>query len=149
MAAPQQQQIDLNSLTIDNLAAVKKQLDDEIEHLMGASTKLKKAQDRFREYINAVKAGVKMEVLDKPLLIPLTTSLFVPAKLSDPEHVLVDVGTGYFVEKTAPQAVKFYTEKIKTIETNMADIQKVMTQKLQNVRIVESVIVQKQSMGGQ
>jgi hypothetical protein len=35
----------------------------------------------------------------KPILIPLTSSLYVPGKLSDPENVLVDVGARYFVEK--------------------------------------------------
>ena len=37
--------------------------------------------------------------LGKPLLVPLTTSLYVPGKLADPEHVIVDIGTGFYVEK--------------------------------------------------
>lgn len=35
----------------------------------------------------------------KPLLVPLTSSLYVPGKLADPENVLVDVGARYYVEK--------------------------------------------------
>lgn len=31
-------------------------------------------------------------------MIPLTESLYVPAKLADTERVLVDVGTGYYVQ---------------------------------------------------
>lgn len=31
--------------------------------------------------------------------MPLTNSLYVPGKLSDPDHVIVDVGTGYYVKK--------------------------------------------------
>lgn len=34
----------------------------------------------------------------KPALIPLTGSLFVPATLASVDKVLVDVGTGYYVE---------------------------------------------------
>lgn len=34
----------------------------------------------------------------QPLMMPLTESLYVPAKLADTEHVLVDVGTGYYVQ---------------------------------------------------
>lgn len=30
--------------------------------------------------------------------MPLTASLYVPGKLDDAEKVLVDVGTGYFIE---------------------------------------------------
>lgn len=35
----------------------------------------------------------------KTILVPLTNSLYVPGKLVDTEHVIVDVGTGYFVKK--------------------------------------------------
>ena len=34
---------------------------------------------------------------DKEILVPLTGSMYVPGKLSDPEKVIVDVGTGYVV----------------------------------------------------
>jgi prefoldin alpha subunit len=37
----------------------------------------------------------------KTILVPLTNSLYVPGKLSDPEYVIVDVGTGYFVKKVS------------------------------------------------
>ena len=37
--------------------------------------------------------------LDKAILVPLTNSLYVPGKLTDSEHVIVDVGTGYYVKK--------------------------------------------------
>ena len=33
------------------------------------------------------------------ILVPLTSSLYVKGKLEDREKVLVDVGTGFFVEK--------------------------------------------------
>lgn len=36
---------------------------------------------------------------DKKVLIPLTSSLYVPGKIKDTENVIVDIGTGYFVEK--------------------------------------------------
>lgn len=41
--------------------------------------------------------------LDKTILVPLTNSLYVPGKLSDPDNVIVDVGTGYFVKKVRNQ----------------------------------------------
>lgn len=34
------------------------------------------------------------------MLVPLTASLYVPGSLDDAEKVLVDVGTGYFIEVT-------------------------------------------------
>lgn len=41
---------------------------------------------------------VDFHLLGKKILVPLTASLYVPGKLDDAEKVLVDVGTGYFIE---------------------------------------------------
>jgi prefoldin alpha subunit len=43
----------------------------------------------------------------KPILVPLTTSLYVPGTLADPDNVIVDVGTGFYVEKVR-RALSFY-----------------------------------------
>ena len=48
--------------------------------------------------------GLKMEhranrLTDTGILVPLTTSLYVPGTLADREKVIVDVGTGFYVEK--------------------------------------------------
>lgn len=37
----------------------------------------------------------------KEILIPLTSSLYVPGKLTDVENVVIDVGTGYYVKKAS------------------------------------------------
>lgn len=37
--------------------------------------------------------------LEKTILVPLTNSLYVPGRLSNPDSVIVDVGTGYYVKK--------------------------------------------------
>jgi prefoldin subunit 5 len=41
--------------------------------------------------------------LGKPILVPLTTSLYVPGTLADPDNVIIDVGTGFYVEKVGLQ----------------------------------------------
>jgi hypothetical protein len=35
------------------------------------------------------------------MLVPLTSSLYVPGRITDPEHVVVDIGTGYYVKKVS------------------------------------------------
>ena len=37
--------------------------------------------------------------IGKTILVPLTTSLYVPGTMADTENVIVDVGTGFYVEK--------------------------------------------------
>jgi prefoldin alpha subunit len=39
--------------------------------------------------------------IGKQILVPLTASLYVPGTLKDADNVIVDVGTGFYVEKVA------------------------------------------------
>lgn len=82
---------------------------------------------------------------DNPLLVPLTTSLYVPAKLSASRSntVLVDVGTGFFVEKSCADATRFYKGKVDELTRNLADIEKAVAGKNDNLRVVEDVLREK------
>lgn len=64
----------------------------------------------------------------------------MPGKLTDHEHVLVDVGTGYFVEKDIPGAKDFYERKVKDLGESLKDLESVINGKAQNVRVVEEVM---------
>jgi len=35
----------------------------------------------------------------KEILVPLTNSLYVRGNMADPSKVLVDIGTGFYIEK--------------------------------------------------
>ncbi|KAJ0069123.1 hypothetical protein NL108_018149, partial [Boleophthalmus pectinirostris] len=70
----------------------------ETEFLTSSIGQLKVVQTKF------VEAKDSLNVLNqnnkgKELLVPLTSSMYVPGRLNDVEHVLIDVGTGYYVEK--------------------------------------------------
>ena len=41
-------------------------------------------------------------ITGKAVLVPLTSSLYVPGKLSNVLEVVVDVGTGYYIKKVGP-----------------------------------------------
>lgn len=49
----------------------------------------------------------------------------------------MDVGTGYYVEKSTKDAEKFYQSKVDGLGKSLADLEKIIAQKSQNVRIVE------------
>jgi prefoldin alpha subunit len=71
------------------------------------------------------------------ILIPLTQSLYVPGRLASSSTVLVDVGTGFYVEKSAADAIKFYNAKVDGLSKNLGDLEKVVQGKNENLRIVE------------
>ena len=42
---------------------------------------------------------IRWKYTGTPILVPLTPSLYVPGKLASTDTVLVDIGTGFYVEK--------------------------------------------------
>ena len=48
------------------------------------------------ECVTAYPAG-------QPMLVPLTQSVYVAADLASTDHVLLDIGTGYFMEVPRPR----------------------------------------------
>jgi prefoldin alpha subunit len=79
----------------------------------------------------------------KTILVPLTSSLYVPGKLADTEHVVVDVGTGFYVEKSTGDAQKFYNGKVEELGANIKDLENIVNGKASNLRMVEEVLRQK------
>lgn len=56
---------------------------------------------KFNECGETVKITSKPENEGKDMLVPLTSSLYVPGKVVDCDKFMVDVGTGYYVEKAS------------------------------------------------
>ncbi|KAF2761664.1 Prefoldin-domain-containing protein [Pseudovirgaria hyperparasitica] len=168
MSPQQGQQIDLTSLSAQQLSQLKKQLDSELEHLTSSFQSLRTAQSRFRDCLKSIKtveaqkeSGTEARYMHRrtkahPHLIPLTSSLYVPGHFShiapselslegtgsEPE-LLVDVGTGFFVSKSPKHATEFYNDKIKDLEASLKELEGVINAKGQNSRVVEDVLRQK------
>ncbi|GFZ50661.1 Byr1-binding protein Bob1 [Saitozyma sp. JCM 24511] len=141
-----EQQVQLTDLDPVQLQEVKKQLDQELEHLTSSYQQLKSAQAKFKACVNdlqELKPGSK----GKEVLVPLTSSLYVPGKLLDVENVVVDVGTGYYVRKTKPEAITHYTSKSTFVQTNLDTLQKTIERKQDNVQSVVQVLQMKLQEG--
>ncbi|KJA18944.1 hypothetical protein HYPSUDRAFT_144335 [Hypholoma sublateritium FD-334 SS-4] len=138
----QQQTVNVADLDIAQLTEVRKQLEDELTHLTNSFAQLKQAQAKFKsclENVNEVRPSNK----GKTILVPLTNSLYVPGKLSDPDHVIVDIGTGYYVQKTRPQAVKHYADKVEYIRTNVDTLEDTIQKKRENMNYLTGILQQK------
>ncbi|KAK4211415.1 Prefoldin [Rhypophila decipiens] len=138
-----QETVSLDSLSAQQLSAVKKQLDEEVEHLTASFQQLAAAQAKFKECLRIVKSGPASFDDKKDILVPLTNSLYVKGKLSNPDKVIVDVGTGFYVEKDTKSASDFYQEKVKDLAANIADLELIVQGKTNNLRVVEEVLRQK------
>ena len=55
--------------------------------------------------------------------------MYVPGKLSDTEKVVVEIGTGYYVEKDIPAAREYFAGKVKYVTEQMEKVQAVGQEK--------------------
>ncbi|PVI08525.1 c-myc binding protein [Periconia macrospinosa] len=139
-ASKQPGQIEITSLPVPQLQELKQQLDRELEHLTTSFQSLRTAQSKFSDCLKSIAQGVNTSTADKPLLVPLTSSLYVPGRLTSSTHVLIDIGTGFFVEKSIEDATDFYKRKVKDLGDSLKDLEQVVNGKANNVRMVEEVI---------
>ncbi|KAI1788232.1 Prefoldin-domain-containing protein [Ganoderma leucocontextum] len=148
-SSAQPQQINVTDLDVPQLADVRKQLEEELTHLSNSYAQLRQAQAKFKACIENV-GQVKPENKEKTILVPLTNSLYVPGKLRDLEHVIVDVGTGYYVQKTRVQALKHYESKVEYIRTNLEALQETIQKKQENMNYLINILQMKlqQQAGG-
>ncbi|CAG8467876.1 8319_t:CDS:2 [Paraglomus occultum] len=116
--------IELTDLEISQLIDVKKQLEAELAHLSTSYGQLKQAQNRFQDCVESVEE----------------------IQLADIEKVIVDVGTGYYVEKDIPDAIKFYVEKVDYVKKNLETLDQTITIKQNNLQATIDVMQMKISL---
>ncbi|KAF3856458.1 hypothetical protein F7725_017181 [Dissostichus mawsoni] len=117
--------VNLTDLSLPQLEGLKTQLDQEIEFLTSSIGQLKVVQTKY------VEAKDSMNVMNqknkgKELLVPLTSSMYVPGTLNDVENVLVDVGTGYYNVEDSKQ---FFKRKIDFLTKQIEKIQPALQEK--------------------
>ncbi|KAJ2356386.1 subunit of tubulin prefoldin [Coemansia erecta] len=127
------QSISLEDLPLSQLQNIKGQLEAEISELTTAFSQMKQAQSAFRECKNCIES-MTPETQDKTIMIPLSNSLYVPGKLSNIDSVVVDVGTGYYVEKSKADAATYYSGKMEYVQSNAQKIQETVEQKQSSYR---------------
>ncbi|KAK6958124.1 hypothetical protein Daesc_000917 [Daldinia eschscholtzii] len=143
MASGNSETINLDTLSAQQLSQVKKQLDEELEHLTSSFTQLHAAQSKFRDCLRCVQDKNKSPALreNNSILVPLTNSLYVRGTLSDASHVVVDIGTGFYVEKDIKSAAAFYENKVGELGASIKDLEAIVQGKTNNLRVVEEGII--------
>jgi prefoldin alpha subunit len=136
----------ISDLPTQQLSSLKKQIDDDLATLTSSHTSLRAAVSKFRDCIRSIEgalpsASSKEKKDPKEVLVPLTESLYVTGTLggssTEEETVLVDVGTGFFVEKNREQAIKFYEGRVKEVSDKVGEVEEVIRNKSEMVGVLE------------
>ena len=130
--------INLFELPVPQLQAVRQQIDEEIQVLTQSFAKLKQAQLKFRDILETLK-----NLENGQVLLPLTNSLYVDGELSNTDKVIVDIGTGYYVEKNLEEAKDYYTRKSEYLVGNLAKLEENVNQRHNQLKVVSQVLIEK------
>ncbi len=136
-------EVPIEKLNPEQLNYVAKQLESEINALSSSYTQLKLASQKFSENMEYVDDLSKCE--SKEILVPLTSSVYLPGKVSNTKTVTVDIGATYFVEMTLDKAKAYFDRKIKMLKDNMEKIDKTLKMKTSYMNIVNHHLATVQS----
>ncbi|XP_040492720.1 prefoldin subunit 5-like [Ursus maritimus] len=132
--------VNIIELNVLQLEILKNQQDQEVKFLSTSITQSRVVQTKYVEAKECLNMLNKNK--GKELFIPLTSSTYVPGKLHDVAQVLIDVATGYYVEKTAEDAKDFF-KKIDFLNRQMEKIQPALQQKHAMKQVVMKIMSQK------
>ena len=77
------------------------------------------------------------------MLVPITSSLYVPGETTQVQSVLIDVGTGYYIEKSVVEAQAFLKRKIELMAGQGVSVRQAAAIKSQHLDQVLRVMNQK------
>ena len=117
----------LSQLSLEQLSAVGKQIEQEVQSLSSSYTSLKVVLTKFKDNKTYIKN--LMEAKDKDMLIPLSQSVFIPGRISDIKHLMIELGGNYLVQTDVEKADAFCDRKIELLNTNMEKIDNMIVDK--------------------
>jgi prefoldin alpha subunit len=136
------QEVAIESLNLEQLGYIGKQIEQEITSYSSYHTSLKVAYNKFVENKEFIKDMTDMK--DKDILVPITSSLYIPGKGGDISHVMVEVGANYFVSTGIDKAEKFCDRKVEMIKKNMEKIDELIKTKTNHMNVINHNIIVKQ-----
>lgn len=134
-------EVPLNQLNLEQLAAIGKQIEQDIQSLSSSYTSLKVVMNKFKDNKAYIKDLINSK--DKEMLIPMTQNVFIPGKCSDISHIMVELGANYLVSTDVNKASTFCDRKIELLILNMDKIDKMILEKNNILNEINHQIIQK------
>lgn len=127
MGSKEPRKIDLTQLQPQQVLEIRKSTEQEINHFTQSLQALQSAQAKLKDCINSID---KLEqTKTSSLLVPLTSSLYVPGNICKRDEYLVDIGTGYYVTKLAKEAKTVYNKKVEKLNEDSKKLKDILVQK--------------------
>ena len=134
-------------LSIPQLQQHKQVLEQELTYMTDTVAKLKAAQQAY-DMSSKVLGDMTVEKEKRDILVPLTNSVFVRGKIADCKSVLVNIGTGYFVERPMAGARGHCEERSRVLAGNITQFAKMLGDKRNNLEMCMMILQKKLEQTG-
>jgi prefoldin alpha subunit len=135
-------EVPLEKLTKEQLNYLGNEIKKEISNYSSYYSSYKIALNKYydnKEYIKDLR-----NYENKEILIPMTSSLYIPGKCIDVKKLTIEIGGNFFVETTIDKADKFCDRKIETLKKNMDEIDWLIQNKNVQLNAVNQHLIEKQ-----
>ena len=126
------QEVDITKIAPQQLSELGKAIEEEIRQLSTHYQQLVAAVKKFTESKSALNF-MSGRGKNKEILVPLTSSLYVPGVMEENEKVLLEVGAGYFIEKDNKGAAEYCDRKQKALQENTHKVGELIQHKKQQL----------------
>jgi prefoldin alpha subunit len=113
-----QQKVNLENFNLQELMNMRKRLEDDVTTILDSYNGFKFLYKKFEDAKILIKNVSQQKADDCQILIPLSSSLFIPGKIVDTNKFIVDIGTGYYAERNAEQSVVYCDHTLQVIKEN-------------------------------
>lgn len=139
-------------MSLDQLQELGKEQEQKLQALTGRYAQLRAAAARLHASQNAISelststtaSGSSNDANNcnstTTVMVPLTESVYVPGTLKDTSKLLVDIGTGFYVERTNKQTEQFLGRKLALVNANSENIAAAVQQLQSNVQSIQSAM---------
>lgn len=123
------QVIDLDRLSPQDIQELHRTMLIEIDAVTQNQQQLRVAHTKYQQSLNSVRQLVPTKEKTVETLVPLTSSMYMLGEVRQVEKVMVDVGTGYFVEKSLEDGIKFFESKLALVEDQLDKLDQIVAAK--------------------
>eukprot|EP00871_Galdieria_phlegrea_P006087 jgi/Galph1/966/GphlegSOOS_G5698.1 len=137
-----ERQTSVLELPKEQIQALNDRLEQELEHLTASLRTLNLAVSRLQRSLHSLESFSSRQE-NSHIMVPLTSSLYVKGQVKNPNHVLVDIGTGYYVKQTCDKAENYVQRRISQVKKEIEKIQQFVLTKQEQYEYVSGALRQR------
>jgi len=134
---PVRQQVNLDTLSIDQLQRLRKQVDEEMNMLKSNVQTLGSALERFNVSLGTVQ---RLKEGESELMIPVSSSMYMRGKTNANDKVTIDLGTGISAKVSNEEGQAILKRKIDYVLKNRKAFQEDLKKKMMIADNITSVL---------